>query len=179
MKWLLTEISKKKNIQFQEKLELTESLKERSKEVLDMTVAELTGQVSYDDGIFMLDYKLEVELILPSSRSLAPVKYPMEIFVSEAFSQDQSMISTDDSHPENMIFFLEGDSIDLDESVIDNIILEIPLRILTEEEEKDDQSLPSGNNWQVISEERFAELKEEQKLEKKNAFSALDGFLDK
>ena len=70
------------------------------------------------------------------------------------------------------------DLIDLTESVADNILLEIPLQVLTEEEKQTDV-LPSGTAWQVLSEETYQQMQaEEEQVDKSTPFSQLDGLFD-
>ena len=57
-----------------------------------------------------------------------------------------------------------------------NILLNIPLRVLTPEEESGQISL-SGNDWEVLSEEDFEALKQEKK-EASNPFAQLNGLFD-
>ena len=71
---------------------------------------------------------------------------------------------------------LDKDIISLDESVTDNILLEIPLQILAENEEAEE--LPSGKFWSVLSEEDYAKQQEDKKEEKKSPFDGLNGLFD-
>lgn len=175
MKWSLNEITKKKQIDFEEVLELAEVLKGRSKELLDATPVRVSGSVSSsDDGLYFLDYQLQTELTLPSSRSLKPVAYPLAVFVNEAFSQDKEEAENE----EKLIIPLEKDLIDLDESVADNILLEIPLKVLAEDEEENEEELPAGKNWTVLSEEEYAKQQEQKAAEKKSPFDVLSNFSD-
>ncbi|GBG96645.1 YceD family protein [Lactococcus termiticola] len=181
MKWSLSEINKKKYIDFNESLELAEELKGRSQEILDAKNVQAIGSVAYDDGLYYLDYQLKANLTLPSSRSLKPVDYPMEVFVSEIFSTEDEMKNNEELLNSDMIFNLEKDLIDLDESVADNILLEIPLKILAEDESEEDEALPAGQNWTVLSEEAYAKAqaeKEKEAKEKASPFAGLSDFLN-
>lgn len=60
-----------------------------------------------------------------------------------------------------MVLVVEDDHIVLDESVADNILLAIPIKVLTPEEEAG-QELPSGQAWALMTEEDF-----QQKLKRK------------
>jgi uncharacterized protein len=51
--------------------------------------------------------------------------------------------------------------LDLDDSVADNILLEIPMQVLTEAEQESND-LPSGDDWLVISEDDFQHQQESQ-----------------
>ncbi|MEG1530557.1 MULTISPECIES: YceD family protein [Lactococcus] len=174
MKWAILEVSKKKIIKFEEELDLTQELKQRSEEILDAKPVKVQGQIAYDDGIYYLDYTLEVDLTLPSSRSLKPVEYLMAIAVNEAFTTDEFLKKNEDLLDSDMIFTLEADWISLSESVADNILLEIPLQILAEDEKAGAASLPSGKNWSVLSEADYHKQKEEEAdKENKSPFAGL------
>ena len=168
---------KKKIIKFEEALDLTQELKQRSEEILDAKPVNVQGQIAYDDGIYYLDYTLEVDLTLPSSRSLKPVEYLMSIAVNEAFTTDEFLKKNEDLLDSDMIFTLEADWISLSESVADNILLEIPLQILAEDEKAGATSLPSGKNWSVLSEADYQKQKEEEvDKENKSPFAGLADF---
>ena len=177
MKWSILEVSKKKRIKFEEELDLTQELKQRSEEILDAKPVKVQGQIAYDDGIYYLDYTLEVDLTLPSSRSLKPVEYLMAIAVNEAFTTDEFLKKNEDLLDSDIIFTLEADWISLSESVADNILLEIPLQILAEDEKAGATSLPSGKNWSVLSEADYQKQKEEEAdKENKSPFAGLADF---
>ncbi|HFH9692876.1 TPA: YceD family protein, partial [Streptococcus pyogenes] len=61
-------------------------------------------------------------------------------------------------------------------SIVDNILLAIPLQVLTEEEKKS-KELPAGQNWAVLTEEDYQCLKEEKQKEN-NPFASLQGLFD-
>jgi len=154
----LSEVRKSpEGLAFNEAPSLLESIKERYDQVLNLEQIQASGQVAYDNGLYLLDYQLSYDITLPSSRSLEPVTLSFNYPVSETFIQ-------------------EADAINLDESILDNILLNIPLRVLTPEEESGQISL-SGNDWEVLSEEDFAALQQEKK-EASNPFAQLNGLFD-
>ena len=132
---------------------MLESIKERYDQVLNLEQIQASGQVAYDNGLYLLDYQLSYDITLPSSRSLEPVTLVLTIrfqnFIQEADAALQKELVE-----ENLVLILDGDTINLDESILDNILLNIPLRVLTPEEESGQISL-SGNDWEVLSEEDF------------------------
>ena len=91
MKWSLNELTKKKQIAFNENLDLREELVKRSAEILDCLPIEVSGEIAYDDELFYLDYQIKTTLTLPSSRSLKPVKYPIDILVNEIFATEETL----------------------------------------------------------------------------------------
>ena len=60
--------------------------------------------------------------------------------------------------PSEEILLIEGTHLDVTESIEDNILLAIPMRVLTEEEEHSTE-LPKGNDWEVLSEEEYENAK--------------------
>lgn len=83
----------------------------------------------------------------------------MQITVDEVFMTKEQMDTRDERFAVEEIILLDKPTIDLDESVEDNILLSIPIQVLTEEEQNS-QEMPSGNDWEVISEEAYLESKQ-------------------
>ena len=75
-----------------------------------------------------------------------------------------------------LVLPIENEEINLTESVADNILLHIPLKVLTSEEKASD-CMPSGNDWQVMTEEEYQKSKQAQK-EKNSPFASLQGLFD-
>ncbi|MGD6635032.1 YceD family protein, partial [Xanthomonas citri pv. citri] len=75
---------------------------------------------------------------------------------------------------EDMVLVVEDDHIVLDESVADNILLAIPIKVLTPEEEAG-QELPSGQAWALMTEEDFQQ-KAQEKKEANSPFAQLQGL---
>ena len=96
--------------------------------------------------------------------------------VSELFVESADLHSKEDLVKENLALVLEEDVIDLEESAIDNILLTIPMQVLSDEERQSDD-MPSGQNWSVMTEEQYEALQDEKKKEN-NQFSALNGLFE-
>ena len=173
----LSEVRKSpEGLAFNEAPSLLESIKERYDQVLNLEQLQASGQVVYDNGLYLLDYQLSYDITLPSSRSLEPATLGFNYLVSETFIQEADAALQKELVEENLVLILNDDTIDLNESILDNILLNIPLRVLTPEEESGQISL-SGNDWEVLSEEDFAALKQEEK-EASNPFAQLNGLFD-
>ncbi|WEV45550.1 YceD family protein [Streptococcaceae bacterium ESL0687] len=177
MQWALNEIKKREIINFDETLNLEAGLKRRFEEIIGLTPVHVVGFVSYEDGLYLLNYKATYTLSYPSTRSLKEVELKSEIDVAEAFTTEAYLQEARDLVSDDNIFVLEKDIINLDESVADNIILSIPTRVLTPEELEAD-SMPSGQGWQIMSETDFENLEPEVPDEKKSPFAGLDGLFD-
>jgi uncharacterized protein len=106
----------------------------REPEILDVSTVAVRGRVDADGGIYCLNFAADYTLTMPSCRSLTPVEVPMTCNVSEIFTTQEYFDTHKSDLDADMFFVLDRDIIDLDESVADNILLEIPMRVLTEEE---------------------------------------------
>lgn len=170
MKWRIDEIQKQKLIDFDEVLDLKDELTARNTDILDLTDVAAAGSIKYDDGFYDLLADVSYIITLPSSRSLKPVRLPVTLEIFETYALPEKVEEADKS----VIFPLESDEISLDEVVADNILLEIPLQILTDEE-KETGAMPHGKNWKVLSEEDYEQSKVDQK-KANSPFAALDGL---
>ncbi|MDR0297497.1 MAG: YceD family protein [Streptococcaceae bacterium] len=165
MKWKLQEIQREREIAFDESIALTEVIQSREPSILSLSALTVKGTIRFEDGYYDLVYTASYTITLPSSRSLTPVAREVVLDVAETFSDAAS------ADENEAVLALESDEISLDDSLADNVLLEIPLQILTADEEKNEK-LPSGNAWQVLSEEDYAALQKEEK-QKSNPFSNL------
>ena len=127
-------------------------------------------------GLYLLHYQLSYEVTLPSSRSMTPVSLKEVQDVQELFIEATDVAGKQDMVDDQLVLVLEEDNIDLDESIVDNILLAIPLQVLTEEE-KQSQELPTGQDWTVLTEDQYQSLKEEKQKEN-NPFASLQGLFD-
>ena len=101
-------------------------------------------------------------MVLPCSRTLVDVPYPFTIATKELFRFHK----TDDIEDED-VHIAEDDTVDLTPIVKEEILLEIPMQIFCETEQKKGAAPQVGKDWQVISEEdkknqidpRLADLK--------------------
>ena len=161
MKWSLLELNKYKEepLVFSETLHLKEELLQRDDTLLDVSPITVEGLLAVNKSEYLLHYTIQVTVTVPSSRSLEPVALPMQITVDEVFMTKEQMDTRDERFAAEEIILLDKPTIDLDESVEDNILLSIPIQVLTEEEQNS-QEMPSGNDWEVISEEAYLESKQ-------------------
>lgn len=163
-------------LQFDQEFDLAQELQERNREVLDIQKIVARGQAQYENGLYFLDYTLTYQITLASSRSMAPVDIVEDYMVHEVFASVEDGSVQKDLLEDDLVLPFEGDTIDLAASVADNILLHIPLKVLTPEEEAG-ETMPMGIDWQVLTEEDY----QKQQMEKKEAnspFASLQGLFD-
>lgn len=151
-------------------------LLERDQQIIDIKAVKAVGNVRYDKGLYLLDYQLSYEVILPSSRSMVPVCLSEVQHIQELFIEATDLADKKELVEDNLVLVLDKDAINLEESIVDNILLAIPLQVLTEEEKKS-KELPAGQNWAVLTEEDYQCLKR-RKTKENNPFASLQGLFD-
>ena len=161
---------------FDQKLDLLKELQKRNPEILDLKNVTATGRVAYDTGLYILDYQLSYTIVLASSRSMEPVELQESYPVTEVFEEDVQSDADIEALEEDLILPIEGGKIDLSESVADNILLNIPLKVLTPEEEAG-QGFIEGNDWKILSEEEY-QAAQAIKKEENSPFAGLNGLFD-
>lgn len=169
MKWSLLELKKHQDtpVTFDETFDLKAELMSRDSQILDVAPITVNGLLTVSKNDYLVHYKIKTVLTLPSSRSLEPVPLPLDFDVDELFMTQEQFDSRAELIGEEEVLIVEGQTIDLKESVVDNILLTIPLQILSEEEINSNE-LPSGNDWVVISEDDYLaqqEAAEENKID--------------
>ena len=123
-----------------------------------------------------MDYQLTYTIVLASSRSMEPVEINESYPVTEVFAENVESDADIEALEEDLILPIEGGKIDLSESVADNILLNIPIKVLTAEEEAG-QGFVSGNDWQIMSEEEY-QAQQAVKKEENSPFAGLNGLFD-
>ncbi|APX72546.1 YceD family protein [Companilactobacillus allii] len=164
LNWDVQDVRKYKDkpFAFDEELDLKKELMERSEDISSVGVAKISGQLFNDNGLVISDIKVDVPVTVPSTRSLEPVEIPLKFRINEAYNIDD--IDTEDIDENTIIIPIDDDhpTVNVYESILDNILLNIPSQVLTKEE-INGKNMPSGNNWEVISEEDYQKQKEEDK----------------
>ena len=161
---------------FDQELDLLKELQKRNPEILDLKNVTATGRVAYDTGLYILDYQLSYTIVLASSRSMEPGEIKESYPVTEVFAEDVQSDADIEALEEDLILPIEGGKIDLSESVADNILLNIPLKVLTPEEEAG-QGFIEGNDWKSLSEEEY-QAAQAIKKEENSPFAGLNGLFD-
>ena len=161
---------------FDQELDLLKELQKRNPEILDLKDVKATGRAAYDTGLYVLDYQLTYTIVLASSRSMEPVEMKESYPVTEVFAEDAQSEADIEALEEDLILPIEGGKIDLSESVADNILLNIPLKVLTPDEEAG-HGFIEGNDWKIMTEEEYQEA-QALKKEENSPFAGLQGLFE-
>ena len=151
LKWSLAELHKNQNgiFMIDDRVDLTNSLKNRKQNLMDASLVEVRGSISMEGKKrYFVDLTLNVELTLPSTRSLQPVTLDMAIPFHEVYLAPDALEIDAEDLEDDLVFSLENDILDLRKPIEDTILASIPMKVLSEEE-KNVQELPKGQDWEL------------------------------
>ena len=152
----------KLNNNTEEKLEIDESLDFSKDKLKDTDIESLDnirvkGFVSrIQDNVYHLSIHITGNMVLLCARSLEKVSYPLDIFVDKNIGEVEN---------DEEIQVIYQNSLDIFEIVWENIVLEVPLRVVKE----DASFISEGNGWSLIDEDE---------LKSNSPFSELKSMLD-
>ncbi|WP_395318296.1 YceD family protein [Fructilactobacillus frigidiflavus] len=163
MKWSFEKLQGYKKDAFEEngKLDLKADLMERYPDViLDATPFDVKVSAISDSGDVIIDAHVNGSVTVPSSRSLDPVKLDLDFAINEVYVNSTAALNRYEEDVVALKIDEDDDTIDFDKAVADNVIINIPMQVLSPEEQ-DGKLMPSGNDWEVISEDDFNHHEEE------------------
>ncbi|MBM7616487.1 uncharacterized protein JOC36_000020 [Weissella uvarum] len=156
MKWHFTELQnyKQEPLQIDETLDLKQTMLEKFPDlILDMQPVHVKGFIQADQGDVMVHLHIETTIKTPSSRSLVPVDFPISTDMDEIYIQEES--HADRYEDDETIILIDQDMVDFDEAIMEYIVVSIPMQVLSKAEQENDE-MPSGKDWEVISEDDYA-----------------------
>lgn len=154
-----------KMIVLQGEADLETSLQERFATILKATKVKIDGKLWREGAGWQTDLQVETTLRVPSTRSLTPVKLPLQLTISERyvlaedddFNEEETEAEQDPDTP--AVIAITDDQIDLQKAIEDHLSLAIPTQVLTPEEKQADK-MPTGEGWQVMSETDYESQKQ-------------------
>ncbi|UUX34203.1 YceD family protein [Fundicoccus culcitae] len=159
MKWTIRRIKESPDgvLTFDELIHVAEAIQMRNKSVVNLEPVQVSGYLSAIDNEIILHCQAKVNITLPSTRSLKPVLLQLTIPIKERYVYPNFDTNLQDYEETTIV--LEHDYIDLESAVIDAILLNLPMRVLAEDEGNHD--LPKGNDWMVLTEEDYKRQQKE------------------
>ncbi|RDW18456.1 hypothetical protein CWR48_12875 [Oceanobacillus arenosus] len=109
------------------------------------------GYCSEQGEQILCSLEIEGEMILPCARTLVDVPYPFKIKTTEVFTTS-SYHSTEEEEDE--IHPVNGEVLDLTPYIKENILLEIPFRVFSDEANPVDAAPVKGMDWEFVAEEK-------------------------
>jgi uncharacterized protein len=153
MKWSIHQLQKyrHKGLTLDEMADVSE-LKKMNTDIREISPVHVQGRVDFGSDKVTFHLHITGTMVLPCSRTLVDVPFPFDIHTTEVFLLAKSEYEGDED-----FHYLEGEVLDLLPVIKENILLEIPLQVFSEEAEPADGAPTKGQDWQVISEKEKTE----------------------
>jgi uncharacterized protein len=149
MKWTLNQLQKYRNKDFPiDEIIRVDEIKETDPSIREVSPIHIIGRADIDSTKVTFHLKIEGHLILPCSRTLVDVNYPINVETTETFLLQDTEYSTDDE-----VHQLKDDCIDLLPIIREVILLEIPMQVFCEDVNSEGAAPQSGNDWEVVHED--------------------------
>lgn len=147
MKWTRDELEQNDGpVDFDENIELADDVFSSSGLIQGVKDLHVYGNGFFDseNELFMCDLHIEGTMICPDAITNEPIEVPLDTESHETYAF--APVEDDDS-----IRIVTDEVIDLLPAVIDNILLEVPISVT----EADEDALPSGDGWRVLTEDAY------------------------
>lgn len=150
---------------FEEDVDISE-LEELNNDIRKIPPVHVKGEAIARGNQISTTFTITGSMILPCARTLADVEFPFSIEGLELFS-------TSPYHQEGAdeIHAIDGEVLDLTPYIKENVLLEVPLQVFSENEEAQKNAPKEGQGW---------ELQQDHKKEKKidPRLAKLQSFFD-
>lgn len=151
MKFPLAEIRKNavhSIFTFENEVDVSE-VKELHEDIRAISPVQVKGECFVDVDRYIFSFTITGEMILPCARTLVDVPYPFRLKEVEIYAHETG----DADEIDEIIFPIEGEVIDLMPSIRENILLNVPYRVFTDDEEALSNVLSKGKGWALTLEE--------------------------
>ncbi|MED3552303.1 YceD family protein [Cytobacillus praedii] len=147
MKWTLSQLQKyrSKDFPFDETVNVDE-IKNTDPTIRDASPMHITGRADIDSAKVTFHLKINGHLILPCSRTLVDVKFPINVETTETF-----LLKGLDYETEEEVHQVKGEVIDLMPVIQEILILEVPMQVFCTDS-SEEGAPQSGKDWEVIQE---------------------------
>jgi len=152
MKWSIEQLlSKRFNHEpftFRELVDVSD-LKDRDEQIRDISLVKVEGEGDITDQLASFHLHLTGKMVLPCARTLKDVDFPFTIDTIETFQLNDKAFHRELADNEE-VHEVEGNTVDLLPYIKENILLEIPIQVLSP-----DAEMPSsGKGWEMADEKR-------------------------
>ncbi|XJZ28393.1 YceD family protein [Bacillota bacterium Lsc_1132] len=150
MKWTLSQLQKYRNKDFLiDETVRVDEIEESDPSIRDVSPIHVTGRADIGSTKVTFHLKIEGHLILPCSRTLVDVNYPIHVETTETFLLQVSEYEMEEEEAHQ----IKGDSIDLMPVIREILLLEVPLQVFSDDVHPEGAAPQSGKDWEVIREE--------------------------
>lgn len=146
------DVKAKKAIRFDQDIEINIKDIESYPDIIKVNKVHVILEAKEVVDLVVVEYKIDADLILRSTRTLKPVPYTIQEEVALTLSFEENDYEDED------IIQVDDDQFDIYPEILSTLITSIPLKIIG----KDDPETLKGDNWEVISEDEYYKKKKEE-----------------
>ncbi|MBM4764045.1 YceD family protein [Bacillus sp. B15-48] len=146
MKWTMSQLQKYRNKDFavDETIKVDE-IKDVDSSIRDVSPMHITGRVDISSTKITFHIRIVGYLILPCSRTLVDVNYPVNVETTETFLLGEAEYETGEE-----VHRVKGDVIDLMPVIREILLLEVPMQVFSDDDNSKGGAPQSGKDWEVI-----------------------------
>ena len=148
MKWTLSQLQKHRRKEFPiDEIVNLDEIKKIDPTIREVSPMHIKGRADIDSSKVTFHLNIEGHLILPCSRTLVDVNYPIDVETTETFLLKGLEYETDEE-----VHQVKGDVIDLTPVLQEILLLEVPIQVFCDEGSSEEGAPQSGKDWEVIHE---------------------------
>lgn len=151
LSWSVPELLKhrQEGLRFHEKVVLPLELFQADPEVRKMSPVDVKGNVEFSKRSLTFHLQISGSMVLPCAVTLEDVDYPFQTATTETFLLTGA--EDTDSPSGEFIHGIKNDRIDLVPYLVETILVEKPLRVVSERAESEAET--AGEGWTLVTEE--------------------------
>lgn len=153
LKWTVSQLQKYRNKDFliNETVQM-DDIKKDDPTIRSVSPIQITGRGDISSTKITFHLTIEGFLVLPCSRTLVDVNYPIHVETTETF-----LLFGADYEPDEEVHRVNGDVIDLFPVIREILLLEIPMQVFCDDVPGEKGAPQSGKDWEVITEQEHQE----------------------
>ncbi|WP_409275515.1 YceD family protein [Neobacillus sp. SCS-31] len=149
MKWTINQLQKSRNKELAiDEVVHADEIKEIDSSIRGVSPIHVTGRADIGAHKVVFDIRLKGHLVLPCSRTLVDVNYPVDVETTETFLFNTSGYETDEEAHQ-----VKGDVVDLMPAIKEILLLEVPMQVFCDDTNAEGAAPQSGKDWEVVREE--------------------------
>ncbi|TFB23314.1 hypothetical protein E3U55_05710 [Filobacillus milosensis] len=175
MNFSLQKIKREAPYDFSETVNVS-GLERMENDIREINDVKVDGEVSVSGETFTFRYSIKGTMTLPCARTLVDVPYDFTVQAVDQFTTVEYAAKEDED-----IHYIDQELLDLLPYIEENILLEVPIRVYSDEATMDN-IISEGNGWDLLQEDEHEDLKakdeEEEKQKVDPRLSSLKNFFD-
>ncbi|KKB39241.1 YceD family protein [Bacillus thermotolerans] len=144
MKWSVIQLQKfrDKGLEIDEMVDMSH-LTSRDTDIRKLAPVHIEGRADIGTNKVTFHLNVEGQMVLPCSRTLVDVDYPFNFSLTETYLLKASL--AEEYQESESVHLVQGDVIDLQPVLEEEILLAVPMQVISEE--ADEHVLSSGKGW--------------------------------